>query len=320
MSKMTKLNIDSEAMAWEVLEKALKGVYDDKSVSLSLDNWAGINLHFVGGNFESSITPGVMSGFLDLQKAINRAAAALIYNEPNALRLTAEDRKSFELVIAVSGGSSNFDINLSEIINTMIEKVGDKMSGKQLIIAILGLAVLYTADVAWKDYLVAQAEQAKVDLTYSMSKEETKRLQILKDTIQEEHKLSEIREDLRDSQHQLLRSGIGAKAIEMQGVSIAGANIEDISKTKRERATDVRFKEKFRILAVDTSNKELVKVKVRGATAEFVASFKDETFDENQLALLKDKLMSRKPVRLVINATMLRDRITTAEILLVEEI
>ncbi|CAG9932220.1 hypothetical protein [Candidatus Nitrotoga arctica] len=320
MTAITKLQISNEKMAWDVLENALKGGYDDKAISLSLDSWAEIHLHYDGGKYNSSVPTGVMQSFLDLQKAINRAAAALIYNEFNALRLTSEDRRQFELVVTVSGGSSNYNVDLAKIFNALIVKAADKMSGKELVILIIALVALCASTVAWKDYLAMLSDQSKVELSLNLSKEETKRSQILKDALKAEPKLGEMREDLRESQHQFLRSAVGAKSIEVQGINISGADAVDLAQTQPERSKDLHYKESFRILAVDTTNKELVKVKIRGVKKEFTAFFKDESFDEKQLTLLKNKLMSREPVHLVVNATMLRDKIKTAEILSVNEI
>lgn len=48
------------------------------------------------------------------------------------------------------------------------------------------LAVLYSANVAWKNYLQAQTEQARAKAAVLLRQEETKRLQILSDAIKDE--------------------------------------------------------------------------------------------------------------------------------------
>jgi hypothetical protein len=63
-----------------------------------------------------------------------------------------------------------------------------------LVVMVFLLVVLYSANVAWKNYLQAQTEQARAKATVLMRQEETKRLQILSDAIKAEHQLRLISE------------------------------------------------------------------------------------------------------------------------------
>lgn len=309
--------IDSEDALWRNLVSALNNDFGDEHFRLITQGWGVIHLHFEGGPFESTITPALMHGFIELQKSVNRAAASLIYSEPNSLRLTSDEKKSFELVVKVSPGSSKFDIDFGKILNDLVIKVGKKMTGKQLLVAVLGLAALYTTSTAWKDYLNSQADHSKINLAETLSKEETVRLKVLKETLTEVSQLKEIREDLRDAQFQILKGGASANNLNMQGVSVTGNEATLLTKIKRERAVNLSIDDNFRILAVDTTNRDLVKVKVRGKNGEFLASFKDDSLDERQLGLLKDKLISRDLVRLEIDASTVRGVVSSAQILAV---
>jgi hypothetical protein len=53
------------------------------------------------------------------------------------------------------------------------------MTGIQLIVTILGLLALYVISSAWNDYQLAQTAQKKNELILAMSREETKRWEIL---------------------------------------------------------------------------------------------------------------------------------------------
>jgi hypothetical protein len=314
-SGLPQISIASEAEAWRALRKALDGGFDNRVISLEVTDWATIQIRIEGARFDSTITPRLMAGFIDLQKSINRAAARLIYDDDNPNRLTDEDRKALEFVVVVSQGSSKFDISLAEIIKQFIDKVGGKMKGRDVVIVIVTLALLYTAGSAWKSYLDSMAEQAKAETPIRMSQKENERLAILKDILAQKPALREVREDIMDAHHEMLKAAAGAKSAEFQGAIVTGSQASELTKAKRERSRQLHLDMDFRVLAVDTTNRELVRVKLRGKGQEFTAHFKDESLDERQVGRLKDKLMSRELVRLQVNATELRGRYTAAEIL-----
>ncbi len=51
------------------------------------------------------------------------------------------------------------------------------------LIVMLFLLTLYSANVVWKNYLLAQTEQARAKVTVLLGQEETKRLQIISEAL-----------------------------------------------------------------------------------------------------------------------------------------
>lgn len=306
-------------MAWAVLQNALSGDFDEKHLILSFTEWVSINIKLEGEGYSSNITPRVMAGFIELQKSINRATARIIYNEDNTHRLTDDERRSVELVVKVSQGSSKFDIDLSKILGQLIDKVGAKMSGRELVVVIMTIALLYGGNTAWKSYLDSMAEESKTQIPVKLSELENKRLVTLKEILAERPALKETKEDIIDANHRILKGATEATTVQVQGHSISGNQAHELVKTKRERSKDVHLDANFRVLAVDTTHSDIVKVRLRSSGEEFSAQFKDDSLNTQQIQILKDRLISRELVRIKINASMLREKYVSAEITFVDQ-
>ena len=163
-------------------------------------------MRFVGEEFNSTITPAIMEAFLKLQKGIYQTYALAVYADKGH-RLTPEEKKSLELIIKVSEGSSIFDdekIDWNKIVNSLIQK----MPSKYLLTIILTGLGLYFGKGFYDAYLLnKQTEQEQV-LKQELALEDKK---IINKLIERVPELAEIKSDSEATHRTILKSASEVK-------------------------------------------------------------------------------------------------------------
>lgn len=141
MGEVREVVIKSEEEALLILNQALNGeISDDDTVVLKFDGWPTFNLEVEGERYHSTVTSSLMKGLLEYQQVINRIFADSVYAK-GARALTDEDRGNLELTFEVNEGCSDIAAQLQESMNRLGEKMIEKMTGGQLVITVLGLAL-----------------------------------------------------------------------------------------------------------------------------------------------------------------------------------
>lgn len=317
---LEKISIKTEDQAWTYLEAALKGEYDAQNIRVSFDGWPNIDVSVSGEQFQSSLTPHLMQGFIDYQKSLNRTFAGLLYGATNASHLSDSDRQDFELVISVSQGSTILSASLQKSIGKCVEKLGDKMDGKHVVALACVAALYFGSTTMYKDYVKVQADTHDADIKVALSKQDTERLQVITQAQKQVTDILKIQVNAFEAHAALLKSGSQAESVTIQGVTLSGGQVKAITAKKPAPITDIQMTEPFRILMADTSNHDSVKVKIQSGKRALIAEFKDETMDDREIKLLKDKLISRERLLLSVHAVQRRGEITKAFIERIQEI
>lgn len=163
MSEVKEIVIRSEEDAVRVLEAALAGeINDDDSYLIKFDGWPVLDVDIKGSRYHSTVTTPLMKSLLEYQQVINRLYADSVYSR-GSKSLTEEDRSSLELTYKVSEGSSGVQAYLEESFNKLGEKMIDKMTGKELIITVLGLALTASLYFGHQNQLAHDASVAGED-------------------------------------------------------------------------------------------------------------------------------------------------------------
>lgn len=142
LSEVKEITITSEEQAIALLESALRGeISEDETVVIKFDGWPTFNLEVEGERYHSTVTTPLIKGLLEYQQALNRLFADTVYAR-GARALTEEDRANLELTFRVDEGCSDIEATLQETMNRLGEKMIEKMTGGQLVITVLGLALV----------------------------------------------------------------------------------------------------------------------------------------------------------------------------------
>jgi hypothetical protein len=302
-SEQQTLTIRSEADVYELLKQLEEDAIGDISrYRVCFDGWPTVKMRFVGEEFNSTITPAIMEAFLKLQKGIYQTYALAVYADKGH-RLTPEEKKSLELIIKVSEGSSIFDdekIDWNKIVNSLIQK----MPSKYLLTIILTGLGLYFGKGFYDAYLLnKQTEQEQV-LKQELALEDKK---IINKLIERVPELAEIKSDSEATHRTILKSASEAKHFEYQDIKLSGEEAHKLSIKPRaplKEAKDIRLDGLYRIINVNTELESGFKVKVRNEVTgiEYNAELQDDTFDKQFKHAIESGTFEKRPVELNINA------------------
>jgi hypothetical protein len=326
------ITLKSDDDAFDLIEKINSGELDTDQIELKFEGWPRVNLHIVGEKYHNSITPSMMKAFIELQKGIHRAYAIAQYGTYNTNKLTDEEKKKLELAIGVEDGSSNFDINLQEILEKGFGKAVAKMSSRELIFLILGLGTLYAGATGFNYYLEdrkdaratevkSEQQQAQLDAMKFMSEEETKRMKIIQKLAQQHPAIDNVKRHAYDTTTEIFKRASTADTISIGDTEITGADAQLLTRNAKRKSEDIRMDGDYRLLEVVSSLSDGFKVKVKNIDTGIVfwSRVQDSVLTESNKQILQDAEWGKYPVTLKINAKDLSGAISQALVISVHK-
>lgn len=320
---MATREIDGEAKALRVLQDALEGEFADKNVVLSFSNWPIIEITLVGKGYDSTVTSDIAEALIEIQNAVNRSYARYVHGSANARTLTAQERQNIKFKAKVRRGSSAIEVNLGDFATRLAQELVGKMDSTELMITVVGLAMVAGSTLVSKAYLKHKSDDKKVDVdtkhALAMSEQETKRLEIVARAMAAKPGLKHTRDEFDDARHEILRSVGDAKSLTVNGVELPRDAANQLAATPRTKSEEVQKNGHYFIQKIDWQLLEDVKLSLKSEDGNevFVASLSQERVTEEQREILKEAEWGRKAIYMSINATVLRGEVTTARIIAV---
>lgn len=312
---MAEIIIRSEEDAYALLTRITSGVINPDTLNIEFDGWPNLYVRLKGEQFQSTITPTIMKAFIELQSGINRAYATAVYGSPNAAKLTKAEREMLEMVVRVEPGSSIFTVDYQVILEKICGELIGKMDGTQVLIALLGFALLYFGKSALcfrlqtrkdirSEEIKSEEQKILLETMRFAQEQETERAKIMAEIAATYPRVHTIDALAQNTQAELLKRAATADSIELQGIQLTGHQAEVLAKNARKPVIDIRLDGMYRILSVDSTDPEGFKVKVRSRANgdEFIAVVQDETLDNTYKQALQHGEWQKKPVELIINA------------------
>lgn len=324
---VSELVISSEEQAWELLRQACSDTLQlDPLFEIRFDNWPNLEIYLDGRQFNSSLTTKVMEGFIELQKSVNRAYAVINCNSGKANALTDKERDSLEIIIKVESGSTGLKAIFSDALKEFAKGAATKVTGNQVVIIVLGCALLWGGHSAFKMYLQQQKERevSKEELATRRfaGEEETKRMKIFADAVKKEPRLQHVRTDAEETYNEILKGAAKARKIKVAGTELSQGEITALVRPAREMSSEIRLDGEYRVLKIDSSKVGFFQVELKGADDRIFTARLDEstiiTRDQNK-KLIETAFWGRGPLNLMINGRTLRGEITQATILDVKD-
>lgn len=324
MSDGKKITISSEDQIFQYLTEAFEDKLTD-AYTFEFKDWPIVTIRLKGEGYDSTITSDMAESIVDLQHSLNRTYAQLVYGERNSNKLKLEERKKLKFKAKVKKGSSLIEVNLGEWLTNLTTQLVGKMEPID-IIATVGIAGLTIASpLIVKSYLNYKTENKRIDsdaqAKTALSQEETKRLAIVTQAMNDRPELKVIASDFDNTRHTMLKSVGDASNIYLSGVELDNQTATEIARTPRETSTGIQPNGSYTIMQVsqEQAGKTRLKVKSVDNNREFYAHIVDNSLDQNKIKLLQKAEWNRSVVYLSINATELRGQITTAAIVNVVE-
>jgi hypothetical protein len=318
---MSEIRVDSEEKALRLLQDAMDGRYENKDVQLVFDNWPIIEIKLKGKGYDSTITPDVAEALLQVQDALNRSFALIVRNKPNARELSREDRQSIKFKAKVKKSSSLFEINLGDYAQRVSSELVARMSPEQLMITVIGLAVVAGSTIAFRAWLKHQSDNKKLDAEakqrIALSEQDTQRLEIVTRVLKQQPKLRHAREEFDEARLDMVRSIGDADSIEVNGEELSSAEAYEIGLTTRSRSKDIQLNGHYRIEKIDWQHGEQdvrLSLQSEDGKQEFWASLNQESITPEHKDILKEAEWGRKAIYMSINAGTKRGEVTRARI------
>lgn len=326
--------IKSEDDAYLILEQIKNNKFPDlDNYSLKFEGWPRLDLTIRGEGYEAVITPTIMNGLIEFQKAVYKSYAISRYGTENILKLTKEEKQELEIRVTVEKGSSLIGIDFQAIAEKFSGNLVNKMTGTESLVLVLGLTVLLCGHSAYRYFLDKRVEARKEELRSEehrtsleamkfASEQETQRTKLLVDLAQDNRQLQLLREQAFIAQTELLKSFKDTESTEIAGTEITGDMASDLVKNARRPSLEVRADGVYRVLVVDSSDPSQFRIKVRNVNtgSEFSAIVEDDSISLKHRSAIQEAEWTRTLIKLNINAKEVGSEIRNAVVISAEKI
>lgn len=317
---MEHMVVKSEEQAWKLLEEALLQ-HDSHGIQLRFDSWPRFKITLKGEDFHGTIPTRVMPPILELQKNIHRAYCKAKYNTDDTRCLKEDEREALELIVEIHEGSTDFIVDLAKVLNEIAETTG--MNGTEMVFLLLGMGVIWTARLGWKDWLAEQERKHQQCTTVHLSEEETKRAELLQKTTEKVAEVAEAAIQMNEFRSSMVKRMKNRDVLQSDGEEIInGAHAKVVASEPKEVAKEVRLDGDYRI-------DEVKFPKEFGGEYRFLISSIDNqrsffvvaaptVLNEQQIQALQDSSFKVRTACMQINGKELRGNITRADLVGIE--
>ncbi|WP_438986194.1 hypothetical protein [Marivivens donghaensis] len=322
------LKISTETEAWKTLEDLLTGqlkIVDPTDIEFG--DWCSIKFYVPEDRYDSALNVQMMQGWISAQRALYRSYALIAKGESDGRSLTEKEKQALELIVEVHSGSSDQEVNIFEIVQTLGMSAVDKMSDEQIVIVIISFALIWagvTITKSWIEKLRDQkADEAKsadireaLNTITQMHSDESANIKTLAEAFRAVPQLKQLEEEAAIGKEGLLKAAASTGAT-LNGVEVTSSQAFALSKTTRQTSEEQRADGIYRIERVDANVDTGFRVFLaptdgsEGFSAE-VQEIMSSIEDRN---IIRDAEWSKVPVRLQINAKVRNGKIFDAIIL-----
>lgn len=326
-----RLFVETEDDIWEILTQLLNKEFDadERDLDFSKATWMNFHLNYKGGVFQSALTPSVMAGIVEYQRALHQVVALLTKGDAKVTKLTDDEKQKFELVFAVSKGSTNLLADAQAIVETLTGKVFDGMSSTHKLICVLVFILAFFSYQGFEMYLdnnlettriEAQSErdQQLIDVIKKLTPSGESKTKVLENAADEVPQIDEIKAKAEDAYDNIIRTAGGVDTLTISGHTVDKATLERLTQITRRSGTKVTIKGLFTVSNVDTkkvANSFLVRFEEVNGNRIINANLADSIMSEKYQNTIQRATFSKKPIRLTIAATQIGDSYTKAKVI-----
>lgn len=324
---MTNLTISSEEDALAVLQRFFNNEIDSASpLDVTFEGWPVITMRLHGENFNQTITPTVMKGFIELQSAIYKSVAIERYGPGG--RLTTKEREELEIKVKVGKGSSIYDIDLQSVVTALIHKAVPTMDPTTAAITVIGLGLIWAGGSAWKNYLEhrrivrseeikSESERVHLESMQFMSQEETKRMELLTKLMAKVPAVDNASQITDDARVSLLKSFRSADESTIGDIDLDSEVTNSLVQNARRKSIEIRLDGTYRVIKNDITDPSAFKVRLRNTVnkSEIEARVQDDSVNDALKTAIQLAEWNREPIALRVNAKSLDGEIKNAVVI-----
>ena len=255
------VRVSSEDEAFELLRLSLIPGGEQALPNIDFSEWPVLRLRASGEKFQSSLTPASMSGIVDFHRGLQKSVAFALYGVPDARRLSPEERESLEFKLEVRSGSPLVQVQLGPIYEQLLSHPAvQRMEPGHVITVIVGLALIWAGQTAFKSYLAersatrqaelnVEAERARLNTFERLSAEESQRMRILTAALSRTTQLRAAETLAYDARTRVLRGLSGADTVEINGAGeYHGEDIDQLVRNARARLNEIVLDGAYKVI------------------------------------------------------------------------
>jgi hypothetical protein len=310
------LVIKSEEEAWKILSEALEGKRFPEGTFITFSGWPRFDIRVEGSDWHQSVPTRVMPSLMELQKDIWRSYAQMRFGHSNLRHLSEEDKERLEIVVKVNEGSSWYTALLDGPLSKAAASVVDKMTPEELIISVLGVAVVWGGTQIFREWFKSQVEKKRIDGQIELSKQETERAKVIAKAADASSSVETAILGAERLAVNVIKSLKTDDRVNLPGVPLAAPEGRELVAHERNVAEEIRIDGPFRIEQVNAGGTADFRIKVWrvGDELTFAASV-PLGLRADQRELIKNAEWNRSFVQLAINARKVGDRIVDARVI-----
>jgi hypothetical protein len=233
---------------------------------LDLGEWVEIAVYLPKPSVDSSITPPFMEAFLQVQKQLYQLAVLAKSGAGDTKLLSETDLEKLLISVRVSGGSSDLKTNISEQIKALLPDMMKKLTKRQTMIVILGLALLVGAAWSWNAWLENQRlirmeeikSQTHIEALKGLSFSNSQQLELLSKVIgildREGVIGKRVVEVSRLTNDALLRAASKSEETEINGVHLTKTEADTLRVSPRRKPKIRYVKQEMRVIDINTED------------------------------------------------------------------
>ncbi|TAL82092.1 MAG: hypothetical protein EPN75_02915 [Beijerinckiaceae bacterium] len=212
-----------------------------------------------------------------------------------------------DLNLVATGGSSGLELD-NESLKEVLLALARKMSGLQITVAIIAIALLYFSSTAadqWiKENCETQRHIADASERVSLSVEETKRMRLLADALTTRSDLGGMKPLADESKKVLARSLSNVDHAQLLGANIDQEQAHAILSPSLERKEGKQITGQYEVEAIDAANPEGWKAKLRDPQngAEFTVTMNRSELTQADIDVLFGALEDKSEITARLNA------------------
>jgi hypothetical protein len=328
MAEEAVFQIRNEEDAWKALQDALENKAEiSPDLKIVWDGWPIIRIYLPNVPEDATISTSMMAAILELQTSIYRTHALLTTGDSSLRHQTRFERERFELRVKVEKGSSDLSINLPEIISKYGNDLITKMTGTELLIMVLGLALIYAGKLTISEYLSNKTDQRKIvsddektkhllDNFQAHLEHDTKRFEMLTNAIENRPILQQVEHSASHARDEIVKAVADENGGRIQGIELPKEVATEISSISRSRSSEAHVVGLYKVAKVDTTVADGFRVTLEDVkSGELItAALFDALISAEHRQTLQTAEWSKKPVFVEMIGKRLRGRVVDAKI------
>lgn len=309
MAVANEITLRNESQIWDLIRGLATAKIKSEDVTLEFVGFPVLEIKIDGPNFNGSLPARVMDALCDLQKDIYRIYAIAVHDDETYV-LTKEEKEKLEFFVKVDKGSSNINIDLTEVLNTAVREGLKKMKPIHVFTAISIACVGWVGNTLVHEYFETKRANAQADADVKRTEEETKRLQIIKEMLRVDPSAEKVLSITEKTNRKLIKSIRPNEQITTPDHNtIDYTEAKEMFKTTRNQPEETKVDGTYIIKMIESPSPGVFRAKIENTEDGTERTAEISLDDPDLKEILLSALSNRAPIDLQVNGRIFKGTI-----------